>query len=230
MTSTGQQASRGEACLTSSPVGWPDEMAPKYPQASYNRARYYDSSSGRFLSEDPIHQFSEKSAYPYVSNNPLVLVDPTGLVARLYCEQIPSTRGGSFFTDLILGIVRPYHCYLYVSCHGSGHYLELYGPGPDDPKHGRPHDDQPFNLDRAKHSTECPLNPPPGPLNNCQFEDQLVQSFGKQAANVPEYEPLGPNSNTFIYNVIQGAGGTVPVPPVTSKAPGWGWTPPNPKQ
>ncbi|HKV61537.1 MAG TPA: hypothetical protein VJO16_06470 [Candidatus Acidoferrum sp.] len=176
------------------------------------------------LREDPIHQFSDKSAYTYVSNNPLVLVDPTGLIARLYCERIPTTRGGSFFNNLILAIVRPYHCYLYVSCHGHGHYYELYGPGPGDPKHGRPHDDQPFNPDRAKNSTECPLNPPAG-AKGCEFEDQLVQSFGNQAANLPEYEPTGPNSNTFIFNVIIGAGGTVPVPPSTFKAPGWGWTP-----
>jgi RHS repeat-associated protein len=190
---------------------------------SYYRARYYDQNAGRFLSEDPIHQFSEKSSYPYVSNNPLILVDPTGLVARLYCEKIPSTRGGSLLNNLILAIVGPNHCYLYVSCHGSGHYLELYGPGPRDPKHGRPDSDHPFNLDRAKNSIECPLNSPPG-MKNCEFEDRLVQSFGNLAPNVPEYNALGPNSNTFIHNVITGAGGSVPSPP--DNAPGWGWTPP----
>ena len=156
----------------------------------------------------------------------MILVDPTGLVARLYCEKIPSTRGGSFFNDLILAVVGPYHCYLYVSCHGSGHYLELYGPGPGDPKHGRPHDDQPFNPDRAKKSTECPINAPPG-MKNCEFEDRLIQSFGNQAANVPEYNKFGPNSNTFVHNVITGAGGSVTVPP--DNAPGWTWTPPKPK-
>jgi RHS repeat-associated protein len=193
---------------------------------SYYRARYYDPAGGRFISEDPIHRFSEKSAYPYVSNNPLVLVDPTGLVATLYCEKIPSTRGGSFFNNLILAIVGPYHCYLYVSCHGSGHYLELYGPGPDDPQHGRPHSDQPFSPERAKNSIEYPLNSPGG-MKCCEFEDRLVQSFNQQAGNIPEYNGLGPNSNTFIYNVISGAGGSVPVPP--DNAPGWGWTPPKPK-
>jgi hypothetical protein len=199
----------------------------------YYRARYYDQTTGRFLGEDPFHQFSGESAYPYVSNSPLVLVDPTGLVAQLYCQKIPSTRGGSgsigaLLNDLILAIVGPYHCYLYVSCHGSGVYLELYGPQPRDPKHGEPHDDQHFNPDRAKDSVPCPLNPPPGPLKNCEFEDRLIQSFGNQARNLPVYDPRGPNSNTFIYNVISGAGGSVPVPP--ENAPGWGWAPtkPNP--
>jgi len=190
---------------------------------SYYRARYYDSSTGRFLSEDPIHQFSEKSAYPYVSNNPLILVDPTGLVARLYCEKIPSTRGGSVFNDLILAIVGPYHCYLYVSCHGSGHYFELYGPGPEDPKHGRPHGDQPLNVGRANNSIEYPIKPPSG-MKCCEFEDRLVKAFGDAAANVPEYNGLGPNSNTFVGNIITNAGGSVSPPP--DNAPGW---PPAPK-
>jgi RHS repeat-associated protein len=80
MTSTGQQASRGEACLTSSPVGWPDEMAPKYPQASYNRARYYDPSSGRFFAEAPLKFFGgDINLYRYVWNHPTSLRDPRGL-------------------------------------------------------------------------------------------------------------------------------------------------------
>lgn len=126
----------------------------------FYRVRYYDQNAGRFLREDPIHQFSEKSSYSYVSNNPLVLVDPTGLVARLYCEQIPSPRGGSWAQDLALAILELYHCHLYVSWHGMGHHLELYVPGPDDPKHERPHRDQPLNLSRAANSLEEPLKPP----------------------------------------------------------------------
>lgn len=70
------------------------------------------------------------------------------------------------------------------------------------------------------------VDAPPG-MKNCEFEDRLVQSFGNQAANLPVYDPRGPNSNTFVSNVIAGAGGSVPVPP--EQAPGWGWTPPKPK-
>jgi RHS repeat-associated protein len=42
----------------------------------YLRARYYDPSVGRFLSEDPL---SAGNLYAYVANNPLVYVDPLGL-------------------------------------------------------------------------------------------------------------------------------------------------------
>lgn len=41
----------------------------------YMRARYYDPSIGRFLSEDPVWS---TNLYPYVHNNPLKNIDPQG--------------------------------------------------------------------------------------------------------------------------------------------------------
>jgi len=43
------------------------------------RARYYDPSVGRFLSEDPIHFRGGINFYTYVFNNPVDLIDPLGL-------------------------------------------------------------------------------------------------------------------------------------------------------
>jgi RHS repeat-associated protein len=46
----------------------------------YNRARYYDRNSGRFISEDPIgFSGSGPNLYGYVANNPIDLTDPSGL-------------------------------------------------------------------------------------------------------------------------------------------------------
>ncbi len=191
----------------------------------YYRARYYDPNVGRFLTEDGNRHESQSSLYAYVDNNPTVFVDPSGLVARLYCEPI-GLEGRAWYEKLVLWSLDPYHCYLYVSCHGSGHYLEIYGPGPEDPKHGRPHNDQPLNLDRAKKSTEYPITPPAG-MGCCEFENRLDQAFNKESASVPEYQFLGPNSNTFAQSLITSAGGSVSPPP--GNAPGWGWKPPTPK-
>jgi RHS repeat-associated protein len=48
----------------------------------YHRARYYDPSTGRFASEDPIRWFSgTANFYGYVQNDPADLVDPLGLRA-----------------------------------------------------------------------------------------------------------------------------------------------------
>src|SRR6185312_2421129 len=48
----------------------------------YNRARYYDPSVGRFLSEDPIGFQGGTNFYDYVSNNPVAFIDPFGLSAQ----------------------------------------------------------------------------------------------------------------------------------------------------
>jgi len=49
----------------------------------YLRARYYDQNIGRFFSKDPFAGFvrlpSSQNQYPFVMNNPAVLVDPLGL-------------------------------------------------------------------------------------------------------------------------------------------------------
>jgi RHS repeat-associated protein len=45
----------------------------------YNRARYYDPQTGRFVSEDPIRFAAGTNFYSYVSNNPVGYRDPSGL-------------------------------------------------------------------------------------------------------------------------------------------------------
>lgn len=187
------------------------------------RARYYDQNVGRFISEDESRLNIDKSLYAYVANNPGIFVDPSGLVARLYCETIPAGRGRTIWQQIGLAISHPVHCYLYVSCHGSGHYLELYGP-PENGKYGLPHNDQLWNQDRANNSTEHTLRPPTG-MGCCEFENRLDRAFSDQAANLPEYSASGPNSNTFANHIIQEAGATGDFP---LNAYGWNSSTPPP--
>ena len=50
----------------------------------YDRARFYDSATGRFLSEDPIGlSGGSANPYNYVNGNPISLVDPFGFVPSL---------------------------------------------------------------------------------------------------------------------------------------------------
>jgi RHS repeat-associated protein len=48
-------------------------------RGSYYRARYYDSGSGRFISEDPLRWGSGINFLAYVQNRTPNMVDPTGL-------------------------------------------------------------------------------------------------------------------------------------------------------
>jgi hypothetical protein len=49
------------------------------PSSPYYRARYYDSSVGRFLSEDPSGFSDSVNFFRYVRNNPIDNADPFGL-------------------------------------------------------------------------------------------------------------------------------------------------------
>ncbi|WGS88499.1 RHS repeat-associated core domain-containing protein [Methylomonas sp. UP202] len=46
----------------------------------YMRARYYDANLGRFISEDPIGHNGGLNLYVYVGGNPIMAVDPSGLL------------------------------------------------------------------------------------------------------------------------------------------------------
>jgi RHS repeat-associated protein len=50
----------------------------------YNRHRFYDPSLGRFISEDPSGFDGGMNFYGYVKNNPVLWIDPSGLVRCTY--------------------------------------------------------------------------------------------------------------------------------------------------
>ena len=55
---------------------------------SYYRARYYDPSVGRFVSEDPIgFQGGDNNVYRYSFSDPVNLEDPTGLTVTCTYNQ-----------------------------------------------------------------------------------------------------------------------------------------------
>jgi RHS repeat-associated protein len=62
----------------------------------YYRARYYDSNVGRFLGSDPSGFFGGLNTYTYVGNNPIGLIDPTGLDWIDYTGQTLTIWPGAF--------------------------------------------------------------------------------------------------------------------------------------
>jgi RHS repeat-associated protein len=64
---------------------------------SYDRARFYDSTSGRFLSEDPIGLNSgTANFYNYAAGNPVLFRDPLGLRVQV-CNTGDWTSGHWYF-------------------------------------------------------------------------------------------------------------------------------------
>ena len=68
----------------------------------YYRNRYYDPTTARFISEDPIGWASgQTNAYAYVNGNPVQFSDPEGLqfVPALPYSPIPGGRAGFSIRD-----------------------------------------------------------------------------------------------------------------------------------
>jgi RHS repeat-associated protein len=76
----------------------------------YYRARYYDPTAGRFMSEDPIGFNAGTAFYRYVNNNSTNLVDPSGLL-QVCCR--PANLGNAINVWAVLNLVPPpCHCFL----------------------------------------------------------------------------------------------------------------------
>jgi RHS repeat-associated protein len=79
MGSAGQRTIWDAGSLASRAACLPEERATEYPRASYNRARYYDPSTGRFASEDPKEFYGgDADLYRYVWNESTNDRDPSG--------------------------------------------------------------------------------------------------------------------------------------------------------
>ena len=83
---------QGERESDTNPFRYAGEYLDKETGNIYLRARYYDPSIGRFISEDPIKDGT--NWYVYCSNNPIAFVDPTGLRDESL-EVLVETCGGT---------------------------------------------------------------------------------------------------------------------------------------
>ena len=138
----------------------------------YYRARYYNANAGRFINEDPVGFGGGMNFYAYVSNSPIDWIDPTGLLAELICEPISPLRGG-WKNAFPLLLAHPRHCYIHIQCPGFYDVtVELYGPQPEDPKHGAPHIN-PYNPKRGGIRT--PITGPSG-AKCCQLENNILKN------------------------------------------------------
>jgi RHS repeat-associated protein len=69
---------QSDVARTPCPWRWPGQYEDEETGLSYNRFRYYDPATGRFVSQDPVGLEGGLNAYRYVID-PLSWVDPLGL-------------------------------------------------------------------------------------------------------------------------------------------------------
>jgi RHS repeat-associated protein len=63
-------------------VRFPGQYYDQETRLHYNYFRYYDPSTGRYISSDPMGVYGGLNTYEYVENNPLYWYDPLGLEPR----------------------------------------------------------------------------------------------------------------------------------------------------
>ena len=100
----------------------------------YYRARYYDPTVGRFLSEDPIHFHGGTNLYFYGEDRPNQFIDPLGLDAYMCTKPLDAFGDlGKWAYDL--GAPLLYHQYICVKaggrtiCGGQDRTGGPYSPG-----------------------------------------------------------------------------------------------------
>jgi RHS repeat-associated protein len=68
----------GSTGTATTPLGFAGQYTDSETGLIYMRARYFEPTTGQFISRDPIEQLT-RQAYSYVNNNPLNGTDPSGL-------------------------------------------------------------------------------------------------------------------------------------------------------
>jgi len=185
----------------------------------FERARYYDPSAGRFISEDPIQFKGGNNFYTYVGNGPTGAFDPSGLckVQILYSPV------------KFLGITFGYHAFLLVSNNTGGPASPLFfraGPGSGgtwwtpnlEALGGAYLNDPKLNPDYDPNAQSQTLL---DDQSNCKCIVGKLDDYNRRVnnSNIP-YHSTSTNSNAYASGAVGAAGLPLPTPPVS--VPGWG--------
>jgi RHS repeat-associated protein len=174
---------------------------------SYNIARWYRGSTGRYTQIDPLRERGEPNPYAYARLNPLSFSDPYGLKARTCCKSIAG------------GPLSPFkHCYVEVIDDDSGErtswgfkrpnlFVSIFGFGL-----GKGTVEKDYFFDQGG---DCP-----DWTTDCGTDD-CVEKAVNAYPSPSTYWILGPNSNTFAATITNSCGLNAPHYAGSWHTPGW---------
>ncbi|WP_437737373.1 RHS repeat-associated core domain-containing protein [Sorangium sp. So ce1335] len=87
------QVDAGEHDQATTPLRFPGQYADDETGVVYNRYRYYDPETGRYISPDPLGLAGGLRPFGYASNRPLAMIDPDGLAPVRASVQGPYSNG-----------------------------------------------------------------------------------------------------------------------------------------
>jgi RHS repeat-associated protein len=192
----------------------------------YYRARYYAPSLQRFISEDPIGFSGGLNFYAYVENDPVNGVDPYGLKTYVCCRRLLKKIRILFWKT---SVPLANHCYILVTPgndgpNASGTNGAKYGLH-DKTDSGRFHKPEPDYSDDRVSDGKKDCTEAPGGIG----KERKIASASNDPKNCKgcgsNYKvPNGPNSNTYVSDVLEAVG--LKAPDIPQIAPGYrgeGW-------
>jgi RHS repeat-associated protein len=199
----------------------------------FAQARYDSSSLGRFTSPDPLmasanpHRPQTWNRYSYVLNNPLRLVDPSGMMVESHHKGGETFYGTSFREDFVTGGSDYYESYTASDRLSQEAITNILLDGGDPPPAGAD--------DPATPQNPAALAPnglaSDRPLSDAQCDGRLAEIFGGPGAVVGSTrDPLTVGSNPAALAYAQKYG--LPTDRIGERAPGHGPAPynnPDPK-
>lgn len=115
----------------------------------YMRARHYDPTIGRFLSEDPIWS---TNLYPYADNNPIMGIDPEGLEM----QRVTMFKDSKTHNDLAQYAYQDYY-YGFIDEKQYKKRLKEISISYNNMKNYTKYDDKVYEIDNSKHKIDPSL-------------------------------------------------------------------------
>jgi RHS repeat-associated protein len=189
----------------------------------YNIFRWYRAGWGRYTQADPIGIKGGLNLYRYGNANPIGAIDQTGLAVNLVCRRVNVGQG--LLAGLVGAWLVPVHCRLEVSCacdresnprtpfrktvglEATGGGYQLNTDNFLAPRFGGP------SQDYDKGWFSVPVTPP-SDAKGCGFERCILNEARarENTQSFPSYNIAGPNSNSYVRNLVDTCGGSAEWP------------------